>query len=210
MTDLRGKKVLINAGPTHEKIDPVRYIGNYSSGRMGIAIAKAAMEAGADVHLVLGPVSISDLPGCTTTRVTSAADMYDACMRLADWFDIAILSAAVADFTPADPLSDKLKRGKESLILKLKPTMDIAAALGSVKKEDQLIAGFALETSNVVENAMGKLKRKNLDIIVLNSPSDEGTGFGYDTNRITIIDKYNIIDKFELKPKDEVARDILG
>jgi phosphopantothenoylcysteine decarboxylase / phosphopantothenate---cysteine ligase len=202
--------VLINAGPTHEAIDPVRFIGNHSSGKMGVALATAAAECGAGVHLVAGPgVVVPIISGLQVTRVTSAAEMANACYSIFPSCDVAILAAAVADFTPETSHDRKLKRGEDNLVLRLKPTADIAAGLGSAKKPGQLLAGFALETDNELENAAGKLKRKNLDMIVLNSLRDSGAGFGGDTNKITIIDKYNIIDKFELKSKDEVALDIL-
>jgi phosphopantothenoylcysteine decarboxylase/phosphopantothenate--cysteine ligase len=177
---------------------------------MGVALATAAADCGASVHLVAGPgVVVPVTAGLQVTRVTSAAEMADACYSIFPSCDVAILAAAVADFTPETSHDRKMKRGEDDLVLRLKPTADIAAGLGSAKKEGQLLAGFALETDNELENAAGKLKRKNLDMIVLNSLSDSGAGFGGDTNEITIIDKYNIIDKFELKSKDEVALDIL-
>ena len=208
---LTGKRLLINAGPTREPLDPVRFISNYSSGRMGIALADAASEYGADVELVLGPVNI--LPANRSVEVinvTTAESMASECISRFPFCDIAILSAAVADFTPEMTSSSKIKKDGNELILKLKPTVDIAATLGKNKKPTQVLAGFALETNNEIENAQAKLLRKNLDIIVLNSLSEEGAGFDYTTNRITIIDRNNNIDKFELKSKDEVARDILN
>jgi phosphopantothenoylcysteine decarboxylase / phosphopantothenate---cysteine ligase len=208
--DLSGLNILINAGPTYESIDPVRFIGNHSSGKMGVALASAAIRCGASVHLVTGPgVIIPPTMGCRITRVTSAAEMEAACSEAFPASDVAILAAAVADFTPEVHHNLKLKRGTEDLMIRLKPTADIARNLGSAKKENQIIIGFALETDNELENARGKLFRKNLDAIVLNSLRDTGAGFGTDTNLITIIDKYNNIDKFELKTKDEVAFDIL-
>jgi phosphopantothenoylcysteine decarboxylase / phosphopantothenate---cysteine ligase len=208
---LTGKRLLINAGPTREPLDPVRFISNYSSGRMGIALADAASEYGADVELVLGPVNI--LPANKSVdviNVTTAESMASECIARFPDCDIAILSAAVADFTPEMISSSKIKKDGNELILKLKPTVDIAATLGKNKKPSQVLAGFALETNNEIENAQAKLLRKNLDIIVLNSLSEDGAGFDYTTNRITIIDRNNNIDKFELKSKDEVARDILN
>lgn len=203
--------MLINAGPTHEAIDPVRFIGNHSSGKMGVALAAAAVACGAEVHLVAGPgVFIPEYALYSVTRVTTAAEMSEACNRLFPGFDIAVLAAAVADFTPEVSHGSKIKRGRDDMVITLKPTADIAAGLGSSKKRGQMVVGFALETDNEIENAIGKLKRKNLDMIVLNSLRDEGAGFGGDTNRVTIIDRYNKIDKFELKPKDKVAFDILG
>jgi phosphopantothenoylcysteine decarboxylase/phosphopantothenate--cysteine ligase len=207
---LRGKKVFINAGPTAEPIDPVRFISNHSSGRMGIALADEAAALGAEVTLVLGPVNLSPAhPDVKTVAVRTAAEMEEASVIAFRDCDIAILAAAVADFTPETTFGTKIKRGEGEMVIRLKPTQDIAAYLGTVKKSGQFLAGFALETDNETANAMGKLKRKNLDMIILNSLRDEGAGFGYDTNRITIIDSNNNIDKFELKSKGEVASDIL-
>ncbi len=208
---LKGKHLLINAGPTREPIDPVRFISNYSSGKMGIALADAAVEYGADVELVLGPVSIS--PGNNSVKiidVTTAESMAAECISRFPGCDIAILSAAVADFTPEEVKGKKIKKDGNELLLKLKPTTDIAETLGKTKKPSQILAGFALETNNEIENAKEKLLRKNLDIIVLNSLKESGAGFGHDTNKITIIDRYNNIDKFELKSKEEAAKDILN
>jgi phosphopantothenoylcysteine decarboxylase / phosphopantothenate---cysteine ligase len=207
---LKGKRILVNAGPTREPLDPVRFLSNHSSGKMGIALADAAAEYGADVNLILGPVDI--LPSCNSvriTRVTTAATMAAECISGFPGCDVAILSAAVADYTPVSVEKGKMKKTGKDISLKLKPTTDIAFELGKMKKRSQLLAGFALETDNEINNAKQKLKRKRLDIIVLNSLRDEGSGFGYETNRITIIDKYNNIDKFELKSKEEAARDIL-
>ena len=207
---LIGKRVLINAGPTYEAIDPVRFIGNFSSGKMGIALADNAAELGADVDLVLGPVNILPVnKSVNVLHVTSAEEMAKSCIDLFVKCDIAILSAAVADYTPVHKAVSKVKRNQDDLVITLKPTKDVSANLGSKKRSDQFIAGFALETDNELTNAAEKLKRKNLDLIVLNSLNDPDAGFGYNTNRITIIDKYNNIDKFELKSKDEVAKDIL-
>ena len=207
---LKGKQLLINAGPTREPIDPVRFISNYSSGKMGIALADTAAELGASVDLVLGPSEI--LPKNSTvkvTKVTTAESMAAECISRFPSCDAAILSAAVADYTPIEQKPEKMKKENNVLALKLKPTTDIAKTLGEMKKPSQILVGFALETDNELANAKSKLKRKNLDLIILNSLRDEGAGFEHDTNRITIIDKYNIIDKFELKPKEEAARDIL-
>ena len=177
---------------------------------MGIAIANAAVEYGGDVELVLGPVqSVPDDSGMKIINVVTAESMAKECIDRFPSCDIAILSAAVADFTPEKAEQTKIKKDKSSLILKLKPTTDIAATLGNSKKPSQILVGFALETNDEVQNAKSKLQRKNLDFIVLNSLNEEGSGFGYDTNRITIIDRNNIIDKFELKSKDDAARDIL-
>ncbi len=207
---LKDKVVLINAGPTIEPIDPVRYLSNYSSGKMGIALADAAAELGAAVKLVLGPVNI--VPKNSSVRIINVRTAVSMASETAEAFkgcDIAILSAAVADFTPAGVEKEKIKRGNDDLLLRLKPTPDIAEALGKVKKSSQILVGFALETHSGVEHAIAKLKRKNLDLIVLNMSNEKGSGFGHDTNRITLIDRNNNIDKFELKSKDEAAVDIL-
>ncbi len=207
---LRGRKVFINAGPTVEPIDPVRYISNHSSGRMGIALADGAAALGAKVTLVLGPVTLRPSGALVqTVSVTTAAEMKEASVKAFRECDIAILAAAVADYTPETTSGTKIRRGSGEMVIRLKPTEDIAALLGSLKKKHQLLVGFALETNDEVVNAIDKLKRKNLDMIVLNSLRDQGAGFGHETNRITIIDRNNNIDKFELKSKGEVASDIL-
>ncbi len=177
---------------------------------MGIALADAAAEYGAEVELVLGPVN--RLPENKTIKiinVTSAESMAEECIARFGSCDIAILAAAVADFTPEKVEDRKIKRTGDEIILRLKPTQDIAGTIGKMKKKSQILAGFALETHNEIANAIAKLQRKNLDIIIMNSMQDKGAGFGYDTNRITIIDRNNNIDKFELKSKEEAARDIL-
>ena len=208
---LKGKRLLINAGPTREPLDPVRYISNYSSGKMGIALAEAAAEYGALVDLVLGPVNITPSnKSLKIINVTSAKSMADECISRFPGCDVAILSAAVADFTAAEIKRKKIKKVGNEMVLKLKPTTDIAGALGKIKKKTQLLVGFALETNHELENAKKKLIRKNLDIVVLNSLKDRGAGFGHDTNKITIIDRNNNIDKFELKSKEEAAKDILN
>lgn len=208
--DLKGKKIMITAGPTYEKIDPVRFIGNYSSGKMGYALAECCAERGAEVILVSGPVSITEKhPNIRKISVESAEEMYQAAVREFTGSDAAILCAAVADFTPESQSEQKIKREKEDLVLRLKPTHDIAAALGKLKKENQIMVGFALETNDEVEHAKDKLERKNLDFIVLNSLNDKGAGFRYDTNKITIIDK-NSVTEFPLKDKKEVAADIIN
>ena len=208
---LKGKRILINAGPTREPIDPVRYISNYSSGKMGIALADTAAAFGADVVLVLGPVNVRpENSSVKVFDVTTAESMAAECISQFEVCDIAILSAAVADFTPEEVKSNKIKKDGNEMVLRLKHTTDIASMLGKVKNSSQFLAGFALETDTEVVNAREKLLRKNLDIIVLNSLNESGAGFGYDTNRITIIDKYNNIDKFELKSKGEAATDILN
>lgn len=208
--ELKGKKVLITAGPTHEKIDPVRFIGNHSSGKMGYALAEECAARGADVYLVSGPVQIkAKHPNIKTISVVSAGEMFEAASAEFDSSDITILCAAVADFRPETQADEKIKREKEDLVIRLKPTQDIAANLGSRKKENQILVGFALETNNEAENAQGKLKRKNLDFIVLNSLKDENACFGYDTNKITIIEKNGNTQAFSLKSKTEVAKDII-
>ncbi len=208
---LLNKHFLLTAGPTYEKIDPVRFIGNYSSGKMGYALANALADAGAKVSLVSGPVEIKNTnPGITVIPVESAAEMYEHCLQIFPGADGAVMCAAVADFTPDSYSGSKLKRGKENLILQLKPTTDIAGALGQMKTEKQLLVGFALETNDELVNAGRKLKKKNLDFIVLNSMNDPGAGFGVDTNKITLIDSDNNQTVFELKSKTEVAVDIVG
>lgn len=209
-SDLAGKKVMITAGPTYEKIDPVRFIGNYSSGKMGYALAECCAERGAEVTIISGPVSITAKhPNIRTISVESAEEMYQAATSEFSSSDAAILCAAVADFTPETKAEQKIKRENDDLIIKLKPTQDIAAALGKLKKDNQVMVGFALETNDEVEHAKGKLERKNLDFIVLNSLNDKGAGFRHDTNKITIIDKENVIE-FPLKNKKEVATDIIN
>ena len=207
---LKGKKVLITAGPTYEAIDPVRFIGNHSSGKMGFAIAKSAANLGAEVFLISGP-SYQQVQHSSIKRidVVSAEDMYKAAHQYFNDVDVAILSAAVADYKPKNVANQKIKKKKSSLTIELAPTKDILASLGDIKKH-QLLVGFALETNNEIENAKNKLKRKNLDFIVLNSLQDKGAGFATNTNKITIIDK-NLNEKpFELKSKVEVAEDIIN
>lgn len=206
---LTGKKVLITAGPTYEKIDPVRFIGNYSSGKMGFALAEVCAEQGADVTLISGPVTLQTKhPAIRRIDVESAAEMYEAATKSFPKADVAILCAAVADFTPKTTADKKIKRKGDNLKLELQPTQDIAAALGAVKKKKQLLVGFALETDNEVKNAQDKMKRKNLDFIVLNSLQDKGAGFRVDTNKVTIIDHQGLT-AFDTKSKREVAEDIV-
>jgi phosphopantothenoylcysteine decarboxylase/phosphopantothenate--cysteine ligase len=207
---LPGKKILITVGPTHEKIDPVRYISNHSSGKMGFAIAAACAERGADVILISGPVGLNlDHPRVTRIDVTSAAEMHARCRKVFAGCDAAIMTAAVADYTPVEYHRQKMKRTKDSLKIELKPTKDIAGELGKLKKKGQVLAGFALESQDELKHARQKLSKKNFDFIVLNSTHDKGAGFGVDTNKITIIDTQNKIQKFELKSKAEVAEDIV-
>lgn len=207
---LRNKKVLITAGPTYEAIDPVRFIGNHSSGKMGFEIAQAAANLGAEVILVSGPThyttsnkQIKQIP------VTSAQQMYDACHQYFNGMDIAILSAAVADYRPKNAATQKIKKATATLHIELEPTKDILASLGAIKK-NQILVGFALETENEVENAKNKLKKKNLNLIVLNSLNDKGAGFKSETNKVTIIDQKGSLKEFDLKSKAEVAKDLLN
>jgi phosphopantothenoylcysteine decarboxylase/phosphopantothenate--cysteine ligase len=204
-----GKKVLITAGPTYEAIDPVRFIGNYSSGKMGYAMAEAFRNYGAKVKLISGPVNIEPPKGVELIKVKTAEEMYDACLKNFNECEIAVMNAAVADYTPLQQFDKKVKREKEQMNLELKPTKDIAQKLGELKTSRQVLVGFALETDNEIENAFSKLKKKNLDFIVLNSLNDEGAGFNHDTNKVTIIDSNNNITKFELKSKKEIAVDII-
>ena len=207
---LKGKKVLVTAGPTYEAIDPVRFIGNHSSGKMGFAIASAAANLGAEVFLISGP-SNQQIKHSLVHRVdvVSAEEMYDASHMYFKDVDIAILSAAVADYKPKKSASQKIKKTDTALELSLSPTKDILASLGAIKKQQYLV-GFALETNNELENAKGKLKRKNLDAIILNSLQDKGAGFANDTNKITIIDKELNEKAFKLKSKVAVAKDIMN
>ena len=207
---LSGKKVLITAGPTYEKIDPVRFVGNYSSGKMGFALAEVCAEQGAEVTLVCGPVSLqTSHPAIHRIDVESAAEMYEAATKHFKKADIAILSAAVADFTPQTTADKKIKRKGDDMVLRLQPTQDIAAALGAVKRKKQILVGFALETDNELENAVDKMERKNLDLIVLNSLRDKDAGFRVDTNKVTIIDRHHGLTAYDTKSKREVAKDII-
>ncbi|WP_435353832.1 bifunctional phosphopantothenoylcysteine decarboxylase/phosphopantothenate--cysteine ligase CoaBC [Emticicia sp. SJ17W-69] len=206
---LKGKKVLITAGPTQEPIDPVRFISNHSSGKMGFAIAEAFEMAGAEVVLVSGPVSIPFPNGVKIEKVQSAQQMYEATTKYFLESDIVILSAAVADYTPLHVADKKIKKKEDVFTIEMTKTTDIAATLGKEKKTGQIIVGFALETDNEFENAKGKLERKNFDFIVLNSLQDSGAGFRYDTNKIKIINRAGKVYNFELKTKKEVAMDIL-
>lgn len=207
---LSGKRVLVTAGPTFEKIDPVRFIGNFSSGKMGFALAEELAERGAEVILVAGPVHLSvEHASIRRIDVVSAGEMFAQVMALAEDCDVVVSCAAVADFTPAMPSESKLKRGKDPLCLELQPTRDIAGELGKRKKEGQLLVGFALETDDEEMHAIGKLKKKNLDLIVLNSLKEKGAGFGVDTNKVVLIDRNENRISFELKPKREVAKDIV-
>jgi phosphopantothenoylcysteine decarboxylase/phosphopantothenate--cysteine ligase len=206
---LAGKKIVITAGPTYEKIDPVRFIGNYSSGKMGFALAEECAARGAEVTLVAGPVQMKAThPAIRRIDVESCAEMYEVTTATFTEANAAILCAAVADFTPETAADTKIKREGDDLVLRLKPTHDIAAELGRMKQPHQQLIGFALETNDEVAYAQGKLQRKNLDFIVLNSLRDAGAGFRHDTNKITIISNTDI-KEYPLKPKAEVARDIV-
>jgi phosphopantothenoylcysteine decarboxylase/phosphopantothenate--cysteine ligase len=207
--NMNGLKVLINAGPTYEAIDPVRYIGNHSTGKMGVAIAEEFSRRGARVHLVLGPESV--LPEDThiqIERITSADEMLTACMHHFTNVDIAVLAAAIADYKPAKIAAEKIKKSADTLSLDLVRTPDIAEALGKMKKPGQYLVGFALETSDGENNAKEKMVRKNMDMIVLNNPKDDGAGFGHDTNKVSFLFPDNKALQFELKSKKAVARDI--
>ncbi|NND64093.1 MAG: bifunctional phosphopantothenoylcysteine decarboxylase/phosphopantothenate--cysteine ligase CoaBC [Flavobacteriaceae bacterium] len=205
---LKGKKVLITAGPTYEPIDPVRFIGNHSSGKMGYAIAETAANLGAIVTLISGPTSLEiNNANINKVNVTSASEMYEAVHKVYSETDIAILSAAVADYKPATIADQKIKKKEGSLTIQLEKTKDILASLGAEKK-NQFLVGFALETENELENAKTKLQKKNLDLIVLNSLNDKGAGFGTDTNKVTFVTAHNKVIPFEVKSKQEVAMDI--
>jgi len=208
--DLAGKRALVTAGPTHEAIDPVRYIGNHSSGKMGIALAKELVQRGAAVDLVLGPSSLTaDLPGLSVHRVVSAEEMYTVCLEKFAGADIAVLSAAVADYTPVARAAEKIKKTDGTFVLELTRTKDILKTLGGMKKKGQVVVGFALETTGEREYALGKLESKNADLIVLNSLNDDGAGFGYDTNKVTIFGRGGVERVYERKSKQQVAADIV-
>lgn len=207
---LKGKKVLVTAGPTYESIDPVRFIGNHSSGKMGFALAEEFARHGAEVTLIAGPTDLkSNNQLIKRIDVTSADDMYDKTVKAFAKSDIAVMSAAVADYTPEKVSITKIKKSGDELHLKLKKTKDILAQLGKVKTKKQVLVGFALETDNELANAKSKLERKNLDFIVLNSLKSKGAGFGHDTNKISIIDSKGTVTAFKLKAKTEVAHDIV-
>jgi phosphopantothenoylcysteine decarboxylase/phosphopantothenate--cysteine ligase len=208
---LKGKRALVTAGPTHEAIDPVRFIGNNSSGKMGYAIAEVLASRGAKVDLVSGPTHlVTHHPDIQTIRVVSAEEMYNACASIFPEADITVLSAAVADFRPTVKTDHKIKKDQGGLTLELTKTFDIASELGKVKKPHQKLIGFALETENERSNARKKLQSKNFDYIVLNSLQDKGAGFGHDTNKVTIIGKNDTVKEFNLKNKKEVAADIVN
>jgi len=207
---LYGKKVIVSAGPTYEPLDPVRFIGNHSSGKMGLAIAEELYARGADVTLIMGPSSIN-LPenGIRSVRVNTAEEMYTVCTKEFDKSDIGVMAAAVADYTPVKVPADKIKKTSGELVIELKKTKDILKSLGENKSSKQVLVGFALETNNEREYALGKLKDKHADMIVMNSLNDKGAGFGTDTNKITIFDKSGKEFNYELMSKKEAAKNIV-
>ncbi len=208
--DLLGKKALVTAGPTYEMIDPVRFIGNFSSGKMGFAIATELANRGAQVTLVTGPTSLDiDHPGINIIRVTSAEQMYRQAMKIFPDMDIAVLAAAVADYRPENMATQKIKKAGDDLVIRLVKNPDIAASLGKIKQPAQLLIGFALETDNELSNAMEKIRKKNFDFIVLNSLRDKGAGFGVDTNKVTFVFPDGHRKEFPLKTKQQVAQDIV-
>ncbi len=210
-TKLKGKKFLVTAGPTYENIDPVRFIGNHSSGRMGFAIAEIAAQHGAQVTLITGPTDLKvQHENIKRIDVTSAGEMFEKTVKAFEKSHIAIMSAAVADYTPEKVAIHKIKKNGDELLLKLKKTKDILAELGRNKTKKQVLVGFALETDNEVANARKKLHAKNLDFIVLNSLSTKGAGFGHHTNKVSMIDRNGTLTHYDLKPKTEVALDIVN
>lgn len=210
MLNLEGKKILITAGPTYEPIDPVRFIGNRSTGKMGVAITEVLLLKGAFVELVLGPSDLKpEHSRLKVTAVETAAEMFEAVMHLHSKADVCIFAAAVADYTPKSPALEKIKKNESSFLLELIKTKDIAAEAGKIKMPHQIHIGFALETNNELENAQLKLQKKNFDAIVLNSLKDPGAGFSFDTNKITILDIHNQLFTFELKSKQKTAEDIV-
>jgi len=210
-TSLPNKKVLITAGPTREAIDPVRYISNHSSGKMGYAIAETFLKHGATVYLVTGPVCIQMIPHqhLKIVNVNSASEMYLACCQFFEEADIAVFAAAVADYRPEKIAKQKIKKDDDSFTIKMVKNIDIAFEFGRIKRQDQLSVGFALETNDEVSHAASKLARKNFDMVILNSMNDANAGFGYDTNKITIIKSDKTVKQFQLKTKKEVAKDIV-
>ena len=207
---LAGKKAIVSAGPTYEPIDPVRFVGNHSSGKMGLAIANELHQRGADVILVMGPTQLA-IPanGIVTERVTTAEEMYHAVDKHFEGADIAVMAAAVADYTPVSRADEKIKKDDGKLVIEMKKTRDILKSMGEKKKKGQVLVGFALETTREKEYAKSKLANKNADLIVLNSLNDKGAGFGYDTNKITVFDKSGKEIHFDTKSKQEVAKDIV-
>ncbi|MEO7961790.1 MAG: bifunctional phosphopantothenoylcysteine decarboxylase/phosphopantothenate--cysteine ligase CoaBC [Ginsengibacter sp.] len=206
---LKGKKALVTAGPTYESIDPVRFIGNHSTGKMGIAIAQELCRQGADVHLVLGPSALPPPRDIKTIRVVSAEEMFNASMNLVPDSDIVVMAAAVADFRATNTANQKIKKSSDVRTIELSPTKDILKSAGKIKTPKQILVGFALETENAEQNALKKLKEKNADLIILNQLDGDGAGFGYDTNKITIFGRNGVAQHFEKKAKKEVAKDIV-
>jgi phosphopantothenoylcysteine decarboxylase/phosphopantothenate--cysteine ligase len=207
---LKGKKILITAGPTYEPIDPVRFIGNRSSGKMGIAIAEGLKKRGAAVTLVIGPTAQKLPAGMEIINVNTASEMYNAAMAVFPAVEIAVLCAAVADYSIAEPASEKIKKGDQQITLTLEKTKDILRSIGEIKKDSQIVVGFALETDDEVNNALKKLNSKNADLIVLNSLQDKGAGFGHDTNKVTIFGKDGGVHQFNTASKTQVAEDIIN
>ncbi|HSN59578.1 MAG TPA: bifunctional phosphopantothenoylcysteine decarboxylase/phosphopantothenate--cysteine ligase CoaBC, partial [Ferruginibacter sp.] len=207
---LLNKKVLITAGPTHEALDPVRFVGNASSGKMGIALALDFHNRGAEVTLIIGPTSEKLPEGIHIIKVVSAEQMYNVCIDNFEKTDWAIMNAAVADYTPVTSETEKIKKNDEELVIRFKKTKDILRKLGELKKDNQLLIGFALETNNEKENALGKLQSKNADMIVLNSLNDEGAGFGGDTNKITIFTNRGAEYHYDTNSKTAIAADIVN
>lgn len=207
---LAGKKAFVSAGPTYEPIDPVRFIGNYSSGKMGMAIARELYNRGVEVTLIAGPSNIESMNGIRVIRVNTADEMYNACTKAFKNADIGVMAAAVADFTPAKTEKEKIKKNEKDLVLRLKQTPDVLKSLGLRKKNKQVLVGFALETTDEKKNALEKLKKKNADLIVLNSLNDKDAGFGKDTNKITIFERGGREFRFETKSKEGVAKDIVN
>ena len=205
---LSGRNALVTAGPTYEAIDPVRFIGNHSSGKMGYALAKQLVALGAKVTLISGPTALDAPQNVDRIQVTSAHEMLEAVVQHFSQSDIIVMSAAVADYTPIEVASQKIKKKEDQFSIALKKTTDILVSIGTKKTEKQLLIGFALETNNEVEHAKDKLMRKNLDFIVLNSMQDKGAGFATDTNKVTVIDRFQHIQEFTLKSKEDVAKDI--
>lgn len=209
-SNLKGKHIVITAGPTFEAIDPVRFIGNHSTGKMGICIAEEAAERGANVSLILGPSKLTaNHPNIETIHIKSAQDMYEATVERYTTADVTVMAAAVADYRPKEVSIEKIKKKEGDMFIELERTKDIAAELGKQKRSNQVNVGFALETQNELDNAQKKLIKKNFDFIVLNSLNDKGAGFKHNTNKVTIVDKDNNIQQFELKSKQAVASDIL-
>ncbi|HEV8287198.1 MAG TPA: bifunctional phosphopantothenoylcysteine decarboxylase/phosphopantothenate--cysteine ligase CoaBC [Chitinophagaceae bacterium] len=207
---LQGKKVLITAGPTREAIDPVRYISNHSSGKMGYAIAEKFLELGAEVILISGPVNIQlQHPRLKTIKVNAASEMYLASCKVFEEIDIAVFAAAVADYRPAKVSEQKIKKDETSFTIKMVKNIDIAYEFGKIKTNNQISVGFALETNDELSHAKNKLQKKNFDLVILNSMNDANATFGYDTNKITIINRDLIQKQFSLKQKTEVAKDIV-